>query len=110
MECDLLNKYHECNILFCRVKLFSYFVYARFRLELDLNSWACQETYLLDETEIYYKRKSSALPESSMDEMLSDPWNMLAKITSICGKVLLKQGFPVKGVVSSLSGEWYAVR
>jgi hypothetical protein len=31
MVCDFKNKYHGRNILFCRVKLFSRFAYARFR-------------------------------------------------------------------------------
>jgi len=31
MECNFKNKYHERNILFYKVKLFSYLAYARFR-------------------------------------------------------------------------------
>ena len=31
IECDFKKKCNERNILFCRVKLFSYFEYARFR-------------------------------------------------------------------------------
>jgi len=35
MECDFYNKYYERILLYYKVKLFSYFAYARFRSHVN---------------------------------------------------------------------------